>query len=192
MAPNSATIAGLLRQTVYYNLDNFTYDNALFFAERLQAHDPRSSESAFLLALCHFRLGDSRSAYEVSKSNGYRGAHLGCAYIFAQACLDLEKCKDGITALEKSRGLWSNKNSPGKHSSCTRAPYPDAAAVSCLLGKLYRAYDDKKKAANCFEDALKLNPLMWDAFTILCDMGVGVRVPSIFKPNDSLARNFEA
>ena len=191
MAPNSATIAGLLRQTIYYNLDNFTYDNALFFAERLQAHDPRSSESAFLLALCHFRLGDSRSAYEVSKSNGYRGTHLGCAFIFAQACLDLEKYKDGITALEKSRGLWTNKNSPGKHSSCTRAPYPDAAAVSCLLGKLYRAYDDKKKAAKCFEDALKLNPLMWDAFTILCDMGVGVRVPSIFKPNESLARNFE-
>jgi len=191
MAPNSATITALLKQTVYYHLDNFAYDNALFFAERLQAHDPRSSDSAFILALCHFRLGDYRSAYEISKPTGYRGIYLGCAFVFAQACLALERYKDGITALEKSRGLWSNKCDLGKHTATSRTPYPDASTVNCLLGKLYRAYDDKKKAISCFEDALKSNPFMWDAFTILCDMGVNVRVPNIFKPSDSVARCFE-
>lgn len=191
MAPNSATIAGLLKQTIYYHLDNLSYQNALFFAERLHAHDPRSPESAFLVALCHFRLGDSRSAYEASKPPGYRGAHLGCAFIFAQACLDLERYKDGITALEKARGLWTAKYSAGRHSASARAPCPDAAAVSCLLGKLYRAYDDKKKAIPCFEDALRANPFMWDAFAILCDMGVNVKVPNIFKLNDTFARTFD-
>ncbi|KAK4169515.1 hypothetical protein QBC43DRAFT_63590 [Cladorrhinum sp. PSN259] len=190
MAPNSATVATLLKQTVYYHLDNFCPDSALFFAERLNAYD-RSSESAYLLALCHFRLGDSRSAYEASKTAGYRGVHLGCAFIFAQACLDLERYKDGITALEKARALWTAKCSIGKHNSTTRAPYPDAAAASCLLGKLYRAHDDKRRAVPCFEDALKTNPLMWDAFTALCDMGVNVRVPNIFKHTDSFARNFD-
>ncbi|KAL2017308.1 hypothetical protein VTK56DRAFT_2331 [Thermocarpiscus australiensis] len=191
MAPNSATIAGLLRQTVYYHLDNFAYQNALFFAERLHAHDPRSPEAAFLLALCHFRLGDSRSAYEVSKPSGYRGAHLGCAFVFAQSCLDLERYKDGITALEKARALWSAKCSIGRHTPSARVPCPDAAAVSCLLGKLYRELDDKRKAVACFEDALRANPFMWDAFTILCDMGVNVRIPNIFKLNETFARNFD-
>ncbi|KAK4459117.1 protein bima [Cladorrhinum samala] len=190
MAPNSATVATLLRQTVYYHLDNFSPDSALFFAERLNAYD-RSSESAYLLALCHFRLGDSRSAYEASKTAGYRGVHLGCAFIFAQACLDLERYKDGVTALEKARALWTAKCSIGKHNSTARAPYPDAAAASCLLGKLYRAYDDKKKAIPCFEEALKANPFMWDAFIALCDMGVNVRIPNIFKHNESFARNFD-
>ncbi|KAL1842392.1 hypothetical protein VTJ49DRAFT_5351 [Mycothermus thermophilus] len=171
MAPTSAAIAGLLKQAVYYHLDNLSYQNALFFAERLHAHDQRSPESAYLLALSHFRLGDTRSAYE--------------------ACLDLERFKDGISALEKARPLWTAKCSVGRHTASARAPYPDAAAVSCLLGKLYRAYDDKKRAVACFEDALKKNPFMWDAFTTLCDMGVNVMVPNIFKLNEPFARSFD-
>jgi anaphase-promoting complex subunit 3 len=191
MAPSSAIVTALLKQTVFYHLDNLSYQNALFFAERLQAHDPRSSESAYLLASCHLRLGDFRSAYEISKPAGYRGANLGCAYVFAQACLELERYKDGIAAMEKTKGLWANKNTIGKHSASSRSAYPDTAAASCLLGRLYRAYDDKKKAIACFEDALKVNPFMWDAFTILCDMGVNVRIPNIFKPNEYLARAFD-
>lgn len=191
MAPNGAMVTALLKQTVFYHLDNFAYDNALFFAERLQAQDPRSGESAYILALCHLRLGDHQSAYEVSKSAGYRGIHLGCAFVFAQACLQLDRHKDGITALEKSRGLWANKGNIGKHNAGMRAPYADAPAVSCLLGKLYREYDDKKKAISSFEEALKLNPFMWDAFTSLCDMGVSVRIPNIFRANDNLLKNFD-
>ncbi|KAK8873290.1 Protein bimA [Apiospora arundinis] len=191
MAPTSTAISGQLRQLVYYHLDNYSYDNALFYAERLTAHDPRSSESIYLLALSHFRLGDHRTACEYSKAVAYRGSHLGCAFVFAQACLILERYKDGITALEKSRGLWTHKTSFGRHTATTRAPHPDAATVFCLLGKLYRLYDDKKKAILCFEESLKANPFIWDAFTALCDMGVNVRTPNIFKLNDSLLQGFE-
>lgn len=191
MAPNSATISGLLRQTIYYHLDNFALENALFFAERLQAHDSRSPESAYLLALCHLRLGDYRSAYETSKPSSYRGLHLGCAFVFAQACLELERYKDGINTLERAKILWTAKSSIGRHTSATRMPYPDEASACCLLGKLCRAQDDKKKAISYFEDALKANPFMWDAFTSLCDMGVNVRVPNIFKPSESLVQNFD-
>ncbi|ORY69859.1 uncharacterized protein BCR38DRAFT_94292 [Pseudomassariella vexata] len=191
MAPSSAAITGQLRQLVYYHLDNISYDNALFFAERLAAHDPRSNESAYLLALSHIRLGDYRSAFEFSKAAGYRGIHLGCAFIFAQACLVLERYKDGIAALEKSRGMWTQKVTLGKHSASSRAPNPDAASLSCLLGRLYRVYDDKKKAIVCFEESLKTNPFMWDAFTALCDMGVNVRTQNIFRMNDDLLHCFE-
>ncbi|KAF2965328.1 hypothetical protein GQX73_g8254 [Xylaria multiplex] len=153
---------------------------------QLDAHDRRSGESAYLLALCHFRLGDYKSAYEISKYNGYRGIHLNCAYIFAQTCLAIDRYKDGITALEKSRGLWSHTSNFGKHTATARASNPDSASVLCLLGKLYKAYDDKKKAIINFEEALKANPFMWDAFTALCDMGVSVRTQNIFKLNDVL------
>jgi len=186
MGPSSTAITAQLRQMVYYHLDHHSYDNALFFSERLAAHDPRSGESAYLLALCHYRAGDYRSAYEISKAAGYRGVHLNCAYIFAQTCLVIERYKDGITALEKSRSLWSHKSSFGKHTAIARAPCPDSASILCLLGKLYRAYDDKKKAILNFEEALKANPFMWDAFTALCDMGVHVRTNNIFKLNDAL------
>ncbi|KAI4861072.1 putative 20S cyclosome subunit [Hypoxylon rubiginosum] len=189
MAPTSSAVAGQLRQIIYYHLDNISYENALFFAERLAANEPRSSESPYLLALCHFRLGDYQSAYDISKAVGYRGTNISCAYLFAQCCLVLEQYKDGIVALEKAKGLWPRRPSLGKHNATSRAQHPDAASIACLLGKLYRAYDDKKKAIVNFEEALKLNPFMWDAFTALCDMGVTVRTTNIFKLNDALVES---
>ncbi|KAG0647652.1 bimA [Hyphodiscus hymeniophilus] len=185
MAPSNPCVTSQLRQLIYYHIDNSLLKNALFFSERLCALD-RSSESSYLLALCHFRLGDKQSAYEYSKPTGLRGTHLGCAYVFAQACLALQKWKEGITALEKSRGLWGGKNNFGKHTHSSRHPYPDAAAVTCLLGKLYYGYDDKNKAISNFEVALKLNPFMWDAFTSLCDIGTPLHVQNIFKMNPEL------
>ncbi|KAK5989123.1 Protein bimA [Cladobotryum mycophilum] len=186
MAPSPTAVGNLLRQAVYYHLDNGSYDNALFFSERFAVQDPRSSDAAYLFSLCHLRLGDYRSAYDVSKPMGHRGINLGCSWVFAQACLALERHKDGITALEKSKSLWVQKSLMGKHGATSRAAYPDAPAVLCLLGKLNRAYDDKKKAISCFEEAVKINPFQWDAFKALCDMGVKVRVPNIFKSNEAL------
>ena len=187
MAPPSNTcVTTQLRQLIYYQLDNNLLKNALFFAERLAACDHRSTESAYLLALTHQKLGDHASAYEYSRPAGSRGTHLGCAYVFAQAALALEKYKDGIVALEKSRGLWGGKNSFGKHTSSTRNAYPDAAAVSCLLGKLYYGNSEHKKAISNFEESLKSNPFMWDAFTGLCDMGTKLNVSNIFKMSPEL------
>jgi anaphase-promoting complex subunit 3 len=192
MAPSQALTNEILRQAIYYHLDNLSPHNALFYAERLCAQDrEKQTEATYLHALCHLRLGDDRSAYEVSKASGYRGTHLGCSFVFAQACLRMELWKEGITALEKSRVLWASKNNMGKHAAGLRVPHPDSAACSCLLGKLHRGYDDKDRAIACFEDSLKTNPMMWDAFTSLCDMGVTVRVPNIFKLNDSLVKNFD-
>ncbi|EFZ00847.1 Tetratricopeptide repeat protein [Metarhizium robertsii ARSEF 23] len=192
MAPNPAAVGGLLRQVIYYHLDNASYDNALFFAERFAAQDPKATDAAYLYSLSHLRLGDYRSAYDISKPMGYRGVNLGCTWVFAQACLALERYKDGIVALEKSKSLWPQKCSLGKHTATTRAAFPDTPALLCLLGKLHRGYGDKKKAVSCFEDSLKKNPFMWDAFTALCDMGINVRVPNIFRSNESLLQSFDS
>ncbi|WYZ40053.1 hypothetical protein EsH8_IV_000394 [Colletotrichum jinshuiense] len=191
MAPTSAAITGLLRQVIYYHVDNNAYDNALFFAERLSAQDPKSSESAHLLALCHLRLGDHRTAFEISRPSASRGTNLGAAWVFAHACMKMERYKDGINALEKAREKWIGKMNMGKHTTSTRSLYPDEAAVLCLLGKLYRAYDDKRRAIECFETAVRVNPFMWDAFQALCDMGVELRVPNIFQVTEPLTRSFD-
>ncbi|OLN95639.1 Protein bimA [Colletotrichum chlorophyti] len=191
MAPTSAAITGLLRQVVYYHVDNSAYDNALFFAERLNAQDPKSSESAHLLALCHLRLGDHRTAFEISRPSASRGTNLGAAWVFAQACMSLERYKEGINALEKARDKWLGRINLGKHTTSSRSLYPDEAAVLCLLGKLYRSYDDKRRAVECFEGALRVNPFMWDAFQALCDMGIKIIIPNIFQATDPLAQSFD-
>ena len=72
-------------------------------------------------------------------------------------------------------------NIPDKHSETSRRHVPDAAACYCMLGKLYAAHGDSKKAIDYFVDALKINSFMWDAFTGLCDIGAVVRPHNVFK-----------
>ncbi|KAL5624836.1 hypothetical protein BROUX41_004896 [Berkeleyomyces rouxiae] len=191
MAPSNTAISGCLRQVVYYHLDNFSYENALFFAEKLSAQDPRSPESSYLLALAHYHNADFRSAYEVSRSHAARGTNICSAWIFAQSCLQLERWRDGINALEKIKSIMTQRNSIGQHSASIRAPYPDLGSVLCLLGKLYRGYDDKKKAVYCFEEALRANVMQWDAFAALCDLGVNIRVQNVFRMSDTLIQSFD-
>ncbi|KAI9837830.1 MAG: hypothetical protein M1819_006764 [Sarea resinae] len=179
--PTNPYIVSQLRHLIYYHLDNNLLQNALFLAGRLNAYEPRSPETSYLLALCHLLLGQLKAAYDCSRSSGSRGTHLGCSYVFAQACLGLERYADGATALDRSRGLWSGKNNWNKHSDSVRRHLPDAAAVYCLLGKLWHANNDIKKAVDCYVEALKLNPFMWDAFLGLCSTGANIRIPNIFK-----------
>ncbi|KAF2139095.1 uncharacterized protein K452DRAFT_300657 [Aplosporella prunicola CBS 121167] len=181
MTSTSPHVTTQLRQLIYYHLDNDLLPNALFLAERLHGCDPRGPDAAHLLALCHFRLGRLKAAYDYSREKGLRGQHLGCAYVFAQACLGLERYGEGIMSLDRARGLWGGRNHWNKHSETSRRNLPDAAAVNCLLGKLWRAYGDTTKAIGCYIEALKLNPFMWDAFLDLCDTGAVVKTSNIFK-----------
>ena len=187
MVLNSAQVVTQLRQLIFYHLDCNLFSNALFVAGRLHAYEPRAAEAQYLVALCHLRLGQLKSAYEHSKNAGSRGTHLGCSYVFAQACMGLTRYMEGITALERSKSLWSTRNSWNKCSDTRRQHLPDAAAVKCLLGKLLTAFNERSRAVECFSEALRENPFMWDAFTGLCDLGVEVNVPAIFKMTPDMA-----
>ncbi|MCJ1448453.1 MAG: anaphase-promoting complex subunit cdc27 [Stictis urceolatum] len=187
MSPVNHHIIHQLRYLVFYNIDCNLPRNALFFAGRLHAYEPRSSEAAYLLALCYLRLEQYKSAYDYSKNSGLRGTHLGCAYVFAQSCLALGKHPEGILALERSKGLWSARNNWNKHSESRRQHLPDAAAVYSLQGKLLHSFQDLNKAIEAYVEALKLNPFMWDAFLALSDLGATVKVQNIFKITPEMA-----
>lgn len=105
-----AGVNAQLRQLIHYHLDNGFLDNALFLAGRLHAHEPRNPDAAHLLALCNLRLGRYKAAFDSSRHKGVHLQHLGCAYVFAQACLALERFDVGAQALEKVRGLWAGRN----------------------------------------------------------------------------------
>ncbi|KAH6643815.1 hypothetical protein C7974DRAFT_7053 [Boeremia exigua] len=180
MSPPPSAVNAQLRQLIHYHLDNGFTENALFLAGRLHALDTRNPDAAHLLALCNLRLGRYKAAFEHSKNKAAQLQHLGCVYTFAQACLSLERFELGATALEKARGLWHVRNHWNKHSDTSRQHVPDAAACFCLLGKLWAAYGDTKKAIEFYVESLKLNSFMWDAFTGLCDIGAVVRPQNVF------------
>jgi anaphase-promoting complex subunit 3 len=110
MLPPDADVAAQLRHQIFYMLDNNYLDNALFAAGRLHALDPRGADAAHIFALCHLRLGRLKAAFDYARDKGARGQHLGCAYVFAQACLGLEKYHEGLSALDRARHTWMGKN----------------------------------------------------------------------------------
>lgn len=114
MAPSNAHISSQLRQLVYYHLDNNLLDNALFVAGRLHALEPRNADTVHLLSLCYLRLGQYRMAYDYSRNIASRGSHLGCSYIFGQACYALGRHVEGASALERAGGSREVHNSWSK------------------------------------------------------------------------------
>ena len=88
---------------------------------------------------------------------------------------------EGIAALERSKSLWQNRNTWNQHNESRRQHLPDAAALYCLEGKLFKSHKDMGKAVDCWAEALKLNPFMWDAFLGLCDAGAKMSIPNIYK-----------
>lgn len=180
MSPSTTHIASQLRQLIYYHLDNNLLRNALFLAGRLSAYEPRSPEAAYLLALCQLQSGQYKAAWDATRIHATRGNHLGCCYIYAQASLELGRHVEGITALERSKNLWQNRNTWNQHNENRRQHLPDGAAIYCLEGKLFKAHKDIGKAVDCWAEALKLNPFMWDAFLGLCDAGAKMSIPNIY------------
>ncbi len=187
MAPTThSPVTSQLRQLIYYHLDNNLLKNALFLASRLVAYESRSSEAAYLLAYCQFQSGFLKAAWDTSRTAAVKGNNLGCAYVFAQSSLELGRFLEGLTALEKCKHLWQNRNSWGQHNESRRQHLPDAAAVLCLKGKLWKAHKNVDQAVECWAASLKINPFMWDAFTGLCDAGAKVAVPNIYRLNEDL------
>lgn len=125
MSPVNPNIASQLRQLIYYHLDCNLLRNALFLAGRLHAYEPRSLEAAYLLALCHLRLGQLKAAYDSSKTSGSRGTHIGCSYVFAQACLGLERYLEGITATDRCKSVWITRSSWSEFSSALLNRYTE-------------------------------------------------------------------
>jgi len=183
MSPSSSSIAASqLHQLIFYNIDNEMPETANFLAGRLHALEPRNPDSSHLLSLSYYRLRRYKAAYDFSQRYGASGRHLGCAYIFALACVELGRNTEGCTALEKARGLWGGKMNWKKHSETTRRHLPDAPAVYTLMAKLWQAHGDLKKAGDCYIEAHKANPFIWDAFEGLCKVGADLKLENMFRP----------
>lgn len=165
------------RDLIFYSLENDFLDTAQFTAERLLASSPNSPDATYLYSLVLFKAKRYKAAFNVS--GDYCGSHVGCAYIFAKASVELKQEADGIRALLKTMNEWKGITK----SSETFAP--DMNACYMVLAKLYSQVDDVQRASIHYANVLKTNPFLFEAFENLCLMGVNVRVDSIYKFNDS-------
>ncbi|KAG5437848.1 hypothetical protein PCANB_000563 [Pneumocystis canis] len=169
-----AHIAQQFREIIWYSLDNGLLSNATFIAERLYGYDTNNAEAKHIFSHCLLRLGKYLTVLYMTE--GVK--HVGCAYTYAQACLQLGKCKQGIAALEAISSQWTKKD---QHDDLYRCHLPDASAIFCLLGHLSKKGGMIKKATDYYICSVKLNPFLWEAFEGLCTLGCNLHVKNIFK-----------
>ena len=187
MSPTTGIATSQLKQLIYYHLDNDLLDTANFLAGRLHALEPRNPDAAHLLALSYYRSRRYKAAFDYAHKFGSTGRHLGCAYVLAQACLQLGRYSEGVTALEKSRAQWVGRNEWQKYSETSRRHTPDAAAVLTVMGNLHRANENYVKAGDAYMEAHKINAFTWDAFEGLCKIGADLKVENMFRATGDLA-----
>lgn len=172
-----------LRSNVIYGLDNDLVSSAEFAAERLMAEaGDEDNDAKHLYGLVLLRKRRFKCAYNLTINLN----HIGCAFVFAKAALQLEKGAEGVYALTSTQLLWEAQQQPLTSSyEFQRKLIPDLSVFFNLLGKLYYLLGDMKESAICHSKALKRNPYIWDSFEELNKMKANVRVKAIYKTRET-------
>lgn len=200
-----------LRSIVIHSLDTFNFANAEFAAERLVAAVPGDADAIYLYSLVLYRQQKYKAAFNRAAEALEANEHLGCAYIFARLCLELNKYKEGVFRLLSLTHLYNGSGNsllssgefmPLGGTSCgsaasqtsvfalpiqrhsyeqNRLIYPEESAVYHLLGELYKAQGDLKNSILNYQKSLRLNPFDFSALQEIVSAGAEVSVRAIYK-----------
>lgn len=175
------------------------------------AHVPGDPEAIYLYSLVLYRQRKFKTAFNRCAEALVSNEHLGCAYIYARLCLELEKYKEGIFRLVSLTHLYNGTTSAssGEVSSTSsssssgslgnvfglltlrhsyehnRLIHPEQSAIYHLLGELYKAQGDLKSSILNYQKALRLNPFDFDAFQQMVSAGAELSIRAIYKCGSS-------
>lgn len=172
---NDGSIVETYTSLIQQYLSVMCVENATFLAERLVATD-KSSDSLYLLALCHHRAGAPLRALQVLEDCRETSANV--QYLLAKSCYDvkhygraeealLKPCReeyrksknDGISRVEAPS--VSSKAMEKWILSTTPCPIPNGAAGLFLLGNICRKSNRKARAINYYRMSLKVRALLF-------------------------------
>ncbi|KAG0229324.1 anaphase-promoting complex subunit cdc27 [Mortierella sp. GBA43] len=189
--PSLDSTTQTMEHIIRYSLDKYQFRSAVFLAERLlsQLRGSGSAEQReygqYLLATSHYRQGKPEAAWAVLEGcNSPR-----CRFLFAQCCLDLRRyieCNGVLECLLEDSSLPSCVvTDPAKSYSTSSVGNPDRSSVLNLMGQSARAQQRLKLAIKYFNEALELNPFLWEAFENLCELGFPMDPNNMFSQLDA-------
>ncbi|PPQ68934.1 hypothetical protein CVT25_009028 [Psilocybe cyanescens] len=165
---------------VWSCLDSDLTKTAVFYAERHFAMDRTNHESRHLYATALLREGQTHSALHLV--NGAQDELCtGCMEIKANCSIKLGRHRQAREALENTLHD-TNYVSSASSSSRIAHSFPEEAALRCRSGTTALKGNLPEKASRSFQDALALNPYLWEAFEGLCALGTIPDIDEIFPP----------
>ena len=88
-----------VQATIWFTLNHYSYKDAIFLAERLNA-EVASEESLYLLATCYYRAGKNVAAYSLLSNKSFKSSE--CRLLLARCCCDLKKYNEAEEAILRS------------------------------------------------------------------------------------------
>lgn len=161
---------GTLLKAVQNSLNHCNYENALFLCSRAESLCPRRPEAMYYRALSLFQEGQPMAAYGllVLSENIKTGLHLSSAFLLARVCFELGKLQEAERLLVD---LLSRLDSCVSADIHKLIPQVDPAEAYHLLGRIQRRTNRTQNAIVSFQRAFELNPLAWESFKELCELG---------------------
>ncbi|PPR03934.1 hypothetical protein CVT26_001139 [Gymnopilus dilepis] len=174
------------RSLVWSHLDSDLTKTAVFYAERYFCMDRTNHESRHLYATALLREGQTYSALNLV--NGAQDEQCtGCLEIKAKCFTALGRHRQARDMLEATL-RDTNYVSAASSSSRIAHSFPEEAALRCRAGTTALKGNLRDKAARSFQDALNLNPYLWEAFEGLCALGIPPDIDELFPPRPPPAR----
>ncbi|KAF6071949.1 Anaphase-promoting complex, cyclosome, subunit 3 family protein [Candida albicans] len=186
--PNPKYIQQYLRSIIIHSLDTLNYQNAEFASERLLAlmeQNVNNNYSIYLYCLVLYRQDKYKTCYYKLSNLKKFDHHLSCSFLYGKCCLKLNKFKEGIFHLIKTKKYHdintstTNNNNTSKFSGANtsnndrfnkfnyeynRNINPDISSIYHILGDLYREINDLKNSCMNYTLCLKLNQFDFEAF----------------------------
>ncbi|CAL1539178.1 unnamed protein product [Lymnaea stagnalis] len=162
-----------VQAAIWDALNNYSYADAIFLAERLYA-EIANNDSVHLLATCYYRSGKPYQAYMLLERNLCQTAQ--CKYLMAKCCTDMNKYAEAERILAGTILIKVKSHEEIEAEFGSLACY-----VFALLGFIYSKTERVLKATQCYRRSLMLNPLLWKSYEMLCAMGEIVKPESVFQ-----------
>ncbi|KAF9050654.1 TPR-like protein [Hymenopellis radicata] len=151
---------------------------AVFYAERFFAVAGNNHVARHMYSLSLLREGQTYSALALVNIPRPQQCS-GCLELKAKCCTVLGRFRQAGEALEESlKDASYGSTSSSAHR--TARQFPEEAAIHCRTGSMALKGNLQDKAAASFQQALNLNPLLWEAFEGLCTLGVVPEINTLF------------
>lgn len=161
-------------------LDSDLTRSAVFYAERYFAINTPTHDARHLYATALLREGQTYSALAIVNIARQQQCS-GCLEIKAKCCTALGRYRQAREALEET--LQDHTHRPSSSTAPRPArQFPDDSALHCRAGTMALKGNLQDKAAASFQQALSLNPYIWEAFEGLCSLGVVPDIDQLFPP----------
>jgi len=172
------TESTVIKGAIWHALNHYQFEDALFMSERLIA-ESQNQEEVFLLATCHYRMGNKWATKEILEKYGNESSQ--CRFLYTRVLVDLNEEGKALSELSGSCLTLTKDGEYSRDVSDFIYEFQDSTSFALILAaEIHQTNRQYDRAADCYKKALAHNPFLFTPFQKLCQIGKGQEPEQLF------------